>query len=443
MARQNLGTSASRIETHEGATAQHINPEQQLRRLVMAHLLWEDTFYIDEAPAAAQVIQAVAQCSPATVANMAVEARSLMKLRHVPLLIVRAMAKLDKHKALVASTLAEVIQRADELAEFVAIYDPKYLSRGSDGKQKLSAQVKKGLARAFVKFDAYQLAKYNRDTGIKLRDVLFLCHAKPKDDEQAAVWKQLIDGTLAAPDTWEVALSSGADKGETFTRLIKEGNLGALALLRNLRNMAEERVDKDLIFDALNKMKLDRVLPFRFITAARYAPQWEPEIEQVMFKALMGMAKLPGKTAIICDNSGSMGAKVSAKSELSRFDAAGALAILVREICEETVVVSFGTTAHLIPARRGFALRDAIHSAPTGGSTNTQDALLLAAKKGYDRVIVITDEQSHQRVKNPLIGTKGYFLNVGNYKNGIGYGEWTHIDGWSEAVLDFIREVEL
>jgi len=42
--------------------------------------------------------------------------------------------------------------------------------------------MKKGLAAAFGKFDAYSLAKYNSDgAAIKLRDVLFLTHAKPKE----------------------------------------------------------------------------------------------------------------------------------------------------------------------------------------------------------------------------------------------------------------------
>ncbi len=66
---------------------------------------------------------------------------------------------------LVAETLARVIQRADELAEFVAIY-------WKDGRVPLSAQVKKGLAAAFPKFDEYALAKYDRGGPVKLRDVL-------------------------------------------------------------------------------------------------------------------------------------------------------------------------------------------------------------------------------------------------------------------------------
>ena len=40
------------------------------------------------------------------------------------------------------------------------------------------------------------------------------------------------------------------------------------------------------------------------------------------------------------------------------------------------------------------------------------------------------------------IGKRGYIVNVGSYKNGVGYGDWIHIDGFSESVLDYIRELE-
>ena len=49
-----------------------------------------------------------------------------------------------------------------------------------------------------MKFDACQLAKYDCESVVKLRDVLFLCHAKPRDEGQAEVWKRLVAGTLEA-----------------------------------------------------------------------------------------------------------------------------------------------------------------------------------------------------------------------------------------------------
>ncbi len=326
-----MKTSAKR--THEGAPAKHISAEQELRRSVLACMLWEDQFYEDGVAIAGRIRELVPKVAAEKVAALAVEARTQMKLRHVPLLLVREMARLATHRQLVAETLFRIIQRADELSEFVALY-------WSEGKQPLSAQVKKGLAASFTRFDEYALAKYNRASPVKLRDVLFLCHAKPVDTAQAELWKRLVADELATPDTWEVALSGGADKREAWERLLEENKLGALALLRNLRNMAEAKVSEPLIAAGLGRMKTERVLPFRFIAAARYAPQWETELEQAMFRALggkngEGQTKLQGKTVLLVDVSGSMDAPLSRRAEMRRNDAAYGLAILLREIAEQ------------------------------------------------------------------------------------------------------------
>lgn len=427
----------TRPETHEGAKAAIINAEQQLRRSVMSCLLWEREFYEEGVEIAQRITSLVAACKPDAVARIAIEARSKMHLRHVPLLLCRELAKLGKLKA---ETLASVIQRADELTEFLSLY-----SLGREGTKqlsKLSNQVKKGLGSALGKFNEYSLAKYNREGKVKLRDVLFLCHPKPANPEQEALWKRLAANTLATPDTWEVELSASKDKKASWERLLSENKLGAMALLRNLRNMNGVSVPDTLIRKALSDCKPDRVLPFRFIAAARAVPALEDAIEPVMLRCLEVQEKLPGKTAIVVDNSGSMsGDKVSAKSDMDRSDAACALAILVREICELCVIIGFGTEAAIVPPRRGFALADAIKRGP-GGGTYTAVALALAAREGYDRIIVITDEQSHEAVGPPVVGTKGYFVNVASAKNGIGYGAWNHIDGWSEAIISYIRQVE-
>lgn len=55
-------------------------------------------------------------------------------------------------------------------------------------------------------------------------------------------------------------------------------------------------------------------------------------------------------------------------------------------------------------------------------------------------MIVITDEQTHDRVAASR--GRGYVVNVASVRDGVGHGPWTHIDGWSEAVVDYIREAE-
>src|ERR1700747_2197818 len=171
--------------THEGAPARNISPELHLRRSDLACLLWESQFYEDGVEIAGRIAELVPKVAAEKVAALAVEAREKMKLRHAPLLLVREMARHATHRGLVAETLARVIQRADELAEFVAIY-------WKDGRVPLSAQVKKGLAAAFTRFDAYALAKYDRAGAVKLRDVLFLTHAKPLTADQSLTWRQLV-----------------------------------------------------------------------------------------------------------------------------------------------------------------------------------------------------------------------------------------------------------
>jgi len=434
MARLNMLNLNFGPRTHEGAPARPISNELQLRRAVLACLLWESQFYEDGVEIAGRIAELVPKVEAEKVAALAVEAREQMKLRHAPLFVVREMARHKTHRQLVADTLVRVIQRADELAEFVAIY-------WKDGRVPLSGQVKKGLAEAFPKFDEYQLAKYDRGGPVKLRDVLFLCHAKPRDAAQAGVWKKLIWGRMATPDTWEVALSSGDDKREAWQRLLAENKLGALALLRNLRNMKEAGVEEDLVLAALGSMKTQRVLPFRFLAAARYAPQWEETLEQAMLACVAGQQKLPGKTVVLVDVSGSMTAPLSRRSEMQRTDAAYGLAVLLREIGEKVSVFSFSDNLAEVPARRGFALRDAIDASQPHNSTQLGKAVgELNQKERYDRLVVITDEQAHDSVPGPK--GKGYMINVASYKNGVGYGKWTHIDGWSESAVDYVREVE-
>lgn len=437
MAKLNKSKAA---RTHEGAKGRAFPPEHELRRAVMSCMLWEDQFYEDGVSIADRIGKLVALVEPETVAAMAIAAREDMKLRHAPLLLVREMARHEGHKALVAATLERIVQRPDELTEFLAIYWADALGPMQQRKRAaVSAQVKKGLARALTKFDAYQLAKYDRDGAVRIRDVLFLTHAKPKDTAQEKVWKELVDGKLAAPDTWEVALSGGANKRETFERLIAERKLGALALLRNLRGMLAAGVKKQAIARALEDMRTDRVLPYRFIAAAQHAPDLEPELEHAMFRAIEGHARLPGKTRILVDVSGSMDAQISARSEMRRLDAACGLAVLAREICEDVEIFTFSNEVKKVPPRRGFALRDAIVKSQPHGGTELGKAVAQVDQKAT-RLIVFTDEQAHDPVGAPK--DLGYMVNVASYQHGVGHRPWRRIDGFSEKILDWIIAME-
>ena len=474
MSRVNVAANRPQIVTHEGGRATKANPVEQLRRSVLSCMLWEDGFYEGGVEIAKRIEEEVGMVSAETAAVIARLARTDYKLRHAPLWVTLAMCrKGGEHRRMVADTLAAVIQRPDELAEFMAMYwKPK--------KVPVAKQVQKGLARAFAKFDEYSLAKYNRDSAVKLRDVLFLSHAKPQDQSeskhgglktlgvlgrskkapatkfrggvnrhtkgQGGLWKRLIEGELATPDTWEVSISAcktPAEKKMQWKRLLAEKKLFALALIRNIRNMVEAGVPASEIKDSIREMQVDRVLPYRFITAARYNPHYEDVLEEAMFKCIEGLPKLSKTTALVIDVSGSMDSRMSGKSEMTFLEAACGLAILCRELCEDVKVFTFSNRVAAIPNRRGFALRDAIDKSQSHGGTMLAASLkMIDERHTFDRCIVITDEQSHDGIYTPK-SSENYLINVAANQNGVSYKKnWNHLDGFSEAVFNWICEFE-
>jgi hypothetical protein len=443
-------------KTHEGATAKNLTIEQQLRRSVLNCMLWENEFYEGGESIANRIADAVPRLMPERVADLAIEARQRFNIRHASLYLTTVMAKYESHKKILNKVLPEVIMRPDEISEFLAIY-------WRDGKIPIPRKVKKGLGEAFKKFDAYQLAKWDKKKkSVRLRDVMRLCHPKPISDEQATLWRNLVKETLPAPDTWEVALSSGEDKRTAWERLINDNKLPAMATLMNLRNMIDAGVPDRIIRNHINRINTSRLFPSRFLAAARYAPQFEPELEAAMLRGLNTQKKMQGHTVLLVDVSGSMDDPLSSKGNISRLDAACGLAIMLREICEEVDIFTFSLKLKRIAPRHGFALKDAIvnsqeHNATylgtsvkaiyaDVGKTVTTPGVFRGTIKmegaglSPDRLIVITDEQSHDKVPDP--SSVGYMINVASYENGVGYGPWIHCDGWSDSVVRWIQALE-
>lgn len=417
--------------THEGAPAPRIDALAQLERSVMSCLLWESELYEDGKTIGQRIADLVKQVPAEEVARVAIQAKEDMRLRHVPLLLVRELMRTKEGRALAKEVFPRVILRADDITEFLAIY-------WKDNKDEpLAKQVKRHVGESFRKFDEYQLAKYNGgQKAVKLRDALRITRPKPKDEAQSELWKRLAKGELATPDTWEVELSKGGDKKASWERLLAEGKLGGLAMLRNVRNLTQAGVGADKIRAGIRDVKAGRLLPINFIASARHNPQFEPELEAKFFECFAERKKLGGKTIILVDVSGSMDYQLSGKSEMKRMDVACSLAMIGREMFEDLRVFTFSNSLIEVPGRRGFALRDAIVKSQPHGGTELGKAVKSLPPR--DRLIVITDEQSH----DPVPQMKGYLINVASNKNGVGYGQWLHIDGWSDKVLDYIAKYE-
>jgi hypothetical protein len=451
-------TAVNKERTHEGGMARTPTPEKQLMRLMATCMLFEDTFYEKGSDIANSIAMTCKQVPVELIAETAIKAREDFKLRHVPLFLV---AQLDLRRAeakgLLSRTVERVVQRPDELAELLSIIQK--VNPGKPLKKVISAQVKKGLAKAFAKFNAYQLAKWNRDNTIKLRDVMFLVHAKPipgvkgftkkvrKDGasvpEGGDTFMRLAGGTLETPDTWEVALSAGKDKKETWERLIRDEKLGYMALLMNLRNMEQANVDHNLVEDALIKgAPHSRALPFRFISAYKAAPSFAQSLSDAMVKAISEGEKLAGTTYLVLDVSGSMDAPLSSKGQLMRWEAGAALGILFREICERARVFTFSQSLVEVANVRGLGMIEGVkHSQPFAG-TYLAGALksLYKSLPAPTRTVVITDEQAHDGLSTVPAGSRGYLVNVAPNKPALAMdGRWSRISGFSERLVDFIR----
>lgn len=444
--RSNLRTIDRDHVTHEGGPADHITKYQELRRSVMACMLFEDTFYESGQDIADRIKRLVHENRLHDVGSLAVEARSIGNLRHAPLLLLCHLSdhpnRGDRSFSL-SDVVDQTIQRADEMGELLSLYW-KIFGRN----RPVPAAFKRGLAKAFRKFDEYQLAKYDRRSdAVKLRDILRICHPKPENSYQAELWNRVIRGTLAAPDTWEVALSTGGDKRESFERLLREQKLGYMALLRNLRNMEKAGVDRSLVKEALmDRRGASRVFPFRFIAAIHAAPSYGTVLSNAMMAAIEGSPRLPGVTAVVVDTSGSMQSPLSARSTMNRRDAAAALACLTNG--DEIRCFSFGDRVGEVPFFRGLSGFDRFEIGRYGHGTDIGRAVeFVNSRVNYDRIIVITDEQTMAHTSRsgriPAPTGRGYMMNVGPYGKGIGYSTgWVHVDGFSDQLMKYIMEVE-
>ena len=424
-----------KLYTHEGGPAQSGSHQDQLRRAVTSCLLWEDSFYESGVDIAQRIHELANYCSGHFVLSLAHEVKTQHKLRHAPMwLMLSVLPRKDVTGEAKAKMVESLVTRADDLAEFVAMY-------WKDGKKPLPASLKRGLAAAFEKFDEYQFAKYNSPGAVRLRDVMFLVHPNPGKGRKK-IYKRIANDTLKTPDTWEVSLSGGGDKTETFTRLLQEDRLGYLAALRNLRNM--DGVDRTMVEKRLlSKKGRGNILPFQFISAAMAAPRYEAVIDEAMLSCLSEMDRFPGRTAILVDTSGSMHSPVSERSVIQAIDAAAGMAIMVRELCDDVRVYAWGTDCKETPARRGMALRDALHRTDVGHGTNSGHAVRHAQKDGpWDRMILVTDMQFHDKLGSDDHIKHKYVVNVRGYRNGVGYGNWNWIDGFSAQTMRYMQAIE-
>ncbi|MER5895179.1 TROVE domain-containing protein [Streptomyces sp. NPDC001876] len=209
------------------------------------------------------------------------------------------------------------------------------------------------------------------------------------------------DRLAAAGMTWEALAGwlQGPMDAAVWEAVIP--SMGAMALVRNLRNFDEAGVCDAVAAEVAARIsdpvavEGSRQFPFRYLAAHQHAPslRWAYPLEQALGHSLANIPALPGRTLILVDRSGSMWAPLSDRSQLNRADAAAVFGTALALRAADADLVEFGTSSAPVPHRRGESVLKILERFHSLGGTNTAEAVRRHYRK-HDRVLIVTDEQA-------------------------------------------------
>lgn len=455
-----------------GYAAYDMTDKAKLVAQVMTTFFGEPKFYGDNTPELIELATKLAHSAPEFVANLARYARKEMHLRSVSHALAALVAHEEKSKPYIKQVVADVVERPDDITEILALYISAYGKPIPNG-------LKKALGAALGKFDEYQISKYSGGKkAVTFKDVLRLTHVKPKTPEQQELFNKIINGTLEKAVRWETELSARGNTKEVWEELIDSGRLGYMATLRNLRNIVNaqpENLDKalEVLADKARVLK-SKQLPMRFLAAyreVRNCPACSSKVVSALEKAIgysvENMPRLPGKTVLAIDVSGSMTYPMNKRSDLVCSDIATLLAVLASKICDEYIIYSFDTelkTVTIPPESGILAAADCIQCDGGGTDITLTFSTILENKILADRLILFSDNEinccnnvfMHMFNRLPLCQQLAdkyrkeinpefwvHAVDIMGYGTQQFMGERTNIiAGWNDRVLDFVLLAE-
>ncbi|MGW7369558.1 TROVE domain-containing protein [Streptomyces sp. NPDC054841] len=336
--------------------------------------------------------------------------------------------------------VASVLRRADEPGELLGYWTSRY-------GRAVPKPVKRGIADAVRRlYNGKSLLKYDTAAkGYRFGDILNLVHASPDSDKpwQGELFQYALDrryhpdtavppasnrtltahrALMALPVAERRAVVTGPDGAE---RLAGAGmtwealagwlqgpmdaaaweavipSMGAMALVRNLRNFDEAGVSDEAAARVAAKISdpevvaASRQFPFRYLAAYRHAPslRWSYPLEKALGHSLANVPAMPGRTLILVDRSGSMWSPLSDRSQLNRADAAAVFGSALAMRAADADLVEFGTSSARVKYSKGESVLKVLGRFGDLGGTNTTEAVRKHYKK-HDRVLIVTDEQA-------------------------------------------------
>lgn len=402
MSKFNKVEKSKQKTTYEGGKAyERDNATAWLNFLFSSYL--EDTFYENSNTQIKRFIELTntigEEYGPVFVAKAADFARNELGMRSVTHLIA---AMLNHQKfPYKRDYLRRLFYRPDDIGEtFAAV-------------EKLGDKHSHALIRAagdtISSLSEYQLSKYGDKKGKwNMYDLINVTHA------HSSAIDKFKNGTLEEADTWENKISGERGSSENdseWKRLVEEGKLGYLALIRNLRYiMNVDDIDRSWIADNLvpqltNKEKIRKsmVFPYQIYAAYRNMRTTNPLITSALDEAFRiacgNVEELPGNSAVVLDVSGSMEDSISGHSMISMKEVGACYAAMLY-VSQDCDFIKFGNRASWREYNKNdniFGIIDNMTwNDACGYGTDISSVFVKIGSTGktYDRLFIISDMQT-------------------------------------------------
>lgn len=468
------------LRTYEGGRGRERDERSELFLLSIANFVAQKTFYEsgeDRDDRFAALVRRLAVTDPVWTAGLLGWLRGEGNLRTAAIVGAAEYVKARLDAGVTdgptnRQVVDSVLRRPDEPGELLAYWTSRY-------GRAVPKPVKRGVADAVRRlYSPKSLLKYDTASkGYRFGDILNLVHAAPdpakpwqgdlfqyaldrRHNPDTAVVPRSLPMLAAHRDLMElrpakrrrVVTGSGgaqrlADAGITWEALAgwlrgpmdKAAweavipSMGAMALVRNLRNFDEAGVSDEVAARVAARISdpaevaRSRQFPFRYLSAYRHAPslRWSYPLEQALGHSLANVPALPGRTLVLVDRSGSMfSSRLTDRSSLTYADAAAIFGTALALRAADADLVEFGSTSRVVKFGAGESVLKIIGRFGDLGGTDTTEAVRRHYRK-HDRVLIVTDEQatySHYGDPTAQIpaGVPVYTWNLAGYRAGHG-----------------------
>jgi hypothetical protein len=338
-----------------------------------------------------------------------------------------------------ASYVGRMARRPDDLTSMAEYY----ISTTGD-KNKMPAILKRAIAKRLVRYDQYQISKY-QNKGMGLIDLVRIVHARGSDNK--ALNKLIKTGHVPMPEdkeTWRHLRSEGMSWKDIMTNY--SDNLTHFDIVNQLRSMFTEvdntRLAKSITKQMLTGVERGKLFPYRYWVAHKVLEGASEvhnrgvlldALEEAIDIAVSNLPHLSGKTMVLSDNSGSAWGGFTFQGASTKIAEINNLsAIITGMASDEGYVGLFGDDLKTFAvSKRNGALTQAAKANRVGQSIpgGTENGIwiffdrAIKNREHWDNIFVYSDQQAGH---GGLYGINGSCYEDYIYGARSGYGASGH-----------------